>query len=126
MILRLLVALIASGTSLLAFDPAGPPPKWTVTEIGHFLATSIVPQIELHEASFSESIEFLMMDRPRDYFPDYKIDEALLATARTVTLKANDVTRLEVFAMLADRFEADILISPGLVTFKARVPSKKQ
>jgi len=82
--------------------------------------------VDFQGSSLAETLEYMSSDGHRDYQPKYEADEKLLSLRRTFTMEGRDVTRLEVVSKLAETFDADILISPGRVTLKERIPAGKE
>lgn len=107
-----------------AFDPVGPPPMWTLVNTCSYLAKVIRPQVSFVDATVLEALEFLRGDRPPAYTPIYEVDEALLASRTTYSIDQKDISEFEVLAKLAEKLEADLVISPGKVLLKKRSPKK--
>lgn len=106
------------------FDPIGPPPVWTLTNTCSFLTKVIHPQVSFAAATVPEVLEMLRTDRPRAYTPSYEAEESLLASDMTFSMDQKDVSDFEVLAKLAEKIEADLVISPGKVFLKKRSSKK--
>lgn len=107
-----------------AFDPIGPPPVWTLTNTCAFLTKVIHPQVSFAAASVPEVLEMLRADRQRDYSPIYEAEESLLASDTTFSMDQKNVSDFEVLAKLAEKMEAELVISPGKVFLKKRTSKK--
>lgn len=107
-----------------AFDPMGAPPVWTLTNTCSFLTKVIHPQVSFEAATVPEVLEMLNADRPRAYTPSYEAEESLLGSDTTFSMDQKDVSDFEVLAKLAEKIEADLVISPGKVFLKKRSSKK--
>ncbi len=122
---RLTITIIAMCSVLAhAFDPAGPPPVWTLANTCSYLTKVIRPQASFVDATVPEVLELLRADRPRAYTPSYEADEALLASHITFSIDQKDISDFDVLAKLAEKIEADLVISPGKVFLKKRSAKK--
>lgn len=119
------ITIIVLWTALVhAFDPIVPPPVWTLTNTCSFLTKVIHPQVSFAAASVPEVLEMLRADRPSEYTPSYEAEASLLASDTTFSMDQKDVSDFEVLAKLAEKIEADIVISPGNVFLKKRNSTK--
>ena len=114
-----LLALLTTGA--LAFDPGGAPPaEWTLSATCSFLAKTRMPLASYSPSTLSEVLEGLALDRPRAYRPIYVADDALLASTVRFRFDEKDILVIDLLAKIAEKFGADVVISPGKVTFNSR------
>ena len=111
----------------MAFDPGGPPPsEWTLSATCSFLAKTRMPQANYAPSTVPDVLEFLASDRPKAYRPIYAADDALMASTVRFSIDERDILVIDLLAKFAEKIGADLVISPGKVTFQSRKATSNQ
>ena len=122
---RIVTILLASCSFVLGFDPSGPPRQKTLTETCSYLSKMVIPVVDFSQATLEETVGSFENDKPKEYRLSYNIDDPLRGSGKRFTMKAKDVTYIELIAAVAEQMDADILLSAGQVTFAARKNIRK-
>lgn len=120
------LVLLALAAGAQAFDPLGPPPDWTLPRIMTYLTGMKVPAVSFEGATLEEVLEVLKMGRPECYTPRLTADDALLHSKIELTLAHKDATVGELLGQVAERFKADLRITPGAIKLVARTSAPGQ
>src|SRR3954471_10812577 len=105
---RIVTILLASCSFVLGFDPGGPPRKRTLTETCSYLSKVVIPTVDFSKATLEETVGSFDLDKPKEYRLSYKIDDALRDSGKRFTMKAKNVTYMELIAAVAEQMDADI------------------
>ena len=114
------IVLMLACCNLHAFDPVDPNPKktmmWTVQQLDQL----IIPIIRVENISVLEAGGLLFADRPASHLISFDFEKIENAHERRVSLNERNISLIKYVGLLANAMEADIVISPGKVSFVPR------
>jgi hypothetical protein len=120
-----LLALFPIGIAC-GFEPAGPPPDKSLEWTFRHASNRTVPIIDLDKSSLEEAVDFLNTpDIPKDY--RVEIDSAGFGekSNRTITLKREGKTVLDLLVEVAEQADANLVFSPGRISLVPRRDRQK-
>lgn len=107
--------------SAQSFEPAGPPPKRTLTWTARTLADVILPQIDFKDTNLEEAIDFASRPGvPHAYQVKVLISDEEAARNKRINLQAKNIKKIELLAAIAEQAGLDLLIQPGVVVLVSR------
>jgi hypothetical protein len=118
-------ALFLMGVAF-GFDPSGPPPdktlEWTVRHVSH----RTVPVIDFDKSSLEEAVDFLNTPEiPKAYRVEIDAEAFGEKSNRTITLRREGKTVLDLLVEVAEQADANLVFSPGRVSLVPRRAGQK-
>ncbi len=102
--------------SVFGFDPAGPPPKKTLAWTARVLAHATIPLVDFESVPLMDALGTAgRIDIPKEYRVSVKVSDEAAVWDKVVTMKAKDISQIELLAAIAEQCELDLLIQPGVV-----------
>jgi len=127
------LGILISG-SAFGFDPSGPPPDRTLAWTARVLAHGTIPIVDFKSVPLKDALATAgRIDVPEEYRLLVKVSDEEAVRDKVVTMKAKDISQLELLATIAEQCGLDLLIQPGIVvlckrskTTESGTPSKGQ
>lgn len=108
--------------SAFGFDPAGPPPKRTLAWTARVLAHATIPLVNFESVPLMDALTTAgRIDIPEEYRVLIKVSDEAAVRDKVVTVKAKDISQIELLATIAEQCELNLLIQPGVVVLCKKI-----